>query len=98
MVFYPRELCPHCLSSELEWVPVSGKGRLHSYTVIYQAGNPTFQEDTPYVYALIQLDEGPQMVSNLIDCPIDKAETEMPVVAVYDGVTPEFTLVKFRPA
>ena len=96
--FYPREVCPNCLSSDLEWVTVSGKGRVYSYTIIHQPVNPNFREDAPYIYAMIQLDEGPRMVSNLIDCANDAVSINMPVAAAFDSVTPDVTLVKFRPA
>ena len=95
--FYPRELCPDCLSSDLDWVPASGKGRVYSYTIIHQPAHPTFRGDSPYVYAIIQLDEGPRMVSNIVDCPNDDVSINMPVVAAFDAVTPDTTLVKFRP-
>ncbi len=96
--FYPREVCPNCLSSDLEWVAASGKGRVYAYTIVHQPANPAFREETPYVYAMIQLDEGPRMVSNLVDCPHEEISINMPVAAVFDEVTPETTLVKFRPA
>ena len=98
LFFYPREVCPVCLSSDIDWVQVSGRGRLHSYTVIHQPANPAFRDDAPYVYALVQLDEGPRMIANLVDCPPEQAQIDMPLVAVYDDVTPDVTLVKFRPA
>lgn len=98
LFFYPRELCPECLSSDLEWVPVSGKGRVYSYTVVYQAQHPAFQAEAPYVFAMIQLEEGPKMVSNVVGCPIEQVKVDMPVIAVFDDVTPEVSLVKFRPA
>jgi len=98
LFFYPREVCPVCLGADIDWVTVSGRGRVHSFTVIHQPANPTFREDVPYIYAAIQLDEGPRMIANLIDCPPDAARIDLPVVAVYEDVTPEVTLVKFRPA
>ncbi len=98
LFFYPREVCPFCLSQEIDWVRVSGRGRLHSYTVIHQPANPAFRGDTPYVYAMVQLDEGPRMISNLIDCPLDELQIDMPLVATFEDVTAEVTLVKFRPA
>lgn len=96
--FYPREVCPVCLGSDIDWVTVSGRGRLHSYTVIHQPANPAFRDDVPYIYALIQLAEGPRMIANLVDCPPEQARIDLPVVAVFDDVTPDVTLVKFRPA
>jgi uncharacterized OB-fold protein len=96
--FYPREVCPVCLSSDIDWIEASGRGRLHSFTVIHQPANAAFASDVPYIYALIQLDEGPRMISNLIDCAPADAYVDMPVVADFDDVTPDVTLVKFRPA
>ena len=86
------------MSQDYEWATVSGKGRLHTYTVVHQPANPAFRDDAPHVYAVIQLDEGPRMISNMVDCDFDALQVDMPVVAVYDDVTPEWTLVKFKPA
>ncbi len=97
-VFYPREVCPQCLSSALEWVKASGRGTVYSFTVVRQAAHPGFRGDVPYVLAIIELEEGPRMTSNLVDCKIDDVKVDMPVTAVFDDVTPEATLVKFKPA
>jgi uncharacterized OB-fold protein len=96
--FYPRRECPRCLSSDIGWVKVSGKGRLHSFTIVRQPANPAFRDDVPHAYSVIQLDEGPRMISNMVECDLDALEVDMPVVAVFDAVTPEWTLVKFKPA
>ena len=96
--FYPREECPRCFSRDHEWSRVTGKGRLHSFTIIRQPANPAFRDDAPHVYALVQLDEGPRMVTNIVECEFDDLQVDMPVEAVYDDVTPEWTLVKFKPA
>ena len=96
--FYPREECPRCFSRDHQWSTVSGRGRLHTYTIVRQPANPAFTDDGPHVYALVQLDEGPRMVTNIVECEFDSLQVDMPVVAVYDDVTPEWTLVKFKPA
>jgi len=98
LFFYPREVCPVCLRAEIDWRPVSGRGRVHSFTVIHQPANPAFREDAPYVYAMIQLDEGPRMIANVVGCPVEAVQIDLPVTAVFDDVTPEVTLVKFTPA
>ena len=98
LFFYPRSECPRCLGSDLEWVRVSGRGRLHSFTIINQPANAAFRDDVPYVYALVQLIEGPRMISNLVECDVESVSVDMPVEAVFDDVTPEWTLVKFKPA
>jgi uncharacterized OB-fold protein len=96
--FYPRSECPRCWSTHLEWVKVSGRARLHSFTIVRQPANAAFRDDVPYVYAVVQLDEGPRLVSNIVQCDIDALRVDMPLEAVFDDVTPEWTLVKFKPA
>jgi uncharacterized OB-fold protein len=77
---------------------VSGRGRLHTYTVVYQPANAAFRDDTPYIYAVVQLNEGLRMVSNVVQCEIDAVRVDMPLEAIFEDVTPEWTLVKFKPA
>ncbi|HBJ32524.1 MAG TPA: nucleic acid-binding protein, partial [Dehalococcoidia bacterium] len=57
-----------------------------------------FQEETPYIFAIVQLNEGPRIPTNLLECEIDGVELEMPVEVVFDDVTDDVTLVKFKPA
>jgi uncharacterized protein len=97
--FYPRELCPFCLSQNLEWVPASGKGHLYTYSIIHQPANPAFTGDVPYVYGVVRLIEGVMMPSNVVECQIpDGVTVDMPLTVVFDDVTPEWTLIKFKPA
>jgi hypothetical protein len=96
-VFYPRAGCPYCLSERLEWQQASGKGRVYSYTVVRRAMNPAFAEDVPYVYAIVELDEGPRVTTNVVGCPVEAVRVDMRVKAVYDDITPEATLLKFEP-
>ena len=97
LFFYPRSECPRCLSSNIAWVKVSGRGRLYSFTIVNQPAHAAFREDAPHVYAMVQLDEGPRMISNIVECDHESLEVDMPLVAVFDEVTPEWTLVKFKP-
>ncbi|MGH7964418.1 MAG: Zn-ribbon domain-containing OB-fold protein [Candidatus Binatia bacterium] len=97
-VFYPREVCPECLSSDLKWVKVSGKGTVYSYTIAQAPTHPAFAEDVPYVVAIVELAEGPHVTTNVTGCKPDAVRIGMPVVATFDDVTPEVTLVKFTPA
>jgi uncharacterized protein len=64
-VFVPRTFCEHCLGTGLEWVPVSGKGFVVTFTVVWRAQTPAFE--TPYVVAVVRLDEGCEMMTNLVD-------------------------------
>jgi len=73
--FMPRFACPACWSEDLEWVEASGSGTVHSFTVIRRASDPAFADRVPYVVALIDLAEGPRMVTNIVgdtalDCAI----------------------------
>lgn len=64
--FLPRFLCPACWSTELDWIQASGHGKVHSFTVIRRAPLPAFVGRVPYVVALIDLDEGPRMMANIL--------------------------------
>src|SRR5882757_209972 len=59
--FMPRYLCPECWSDDLEWVESSGRGRVHSFSVVHRAPTPVHMANAPYVIALVDLDEGPRM-------------------------------------
>ncbi len=98
--FYPRGMSPFTLSGNLSWEAVSGKGVLHAFTIVHANRAPGFAEELPYVVALIELEEGVRMMSNLIDVQADPEHVKigMPVELVYDDVTNEITLPKFRPA
>ena len=98
--FYPRETCVQCLHGleDLEWTRVSGMGRVYSFTIVHQPADQAFVDDVPYVFAIIQLDEGPRMPGNVVglsdphDCHIN-----MRVNVLFDDVTPTTTLAKWEP-
>lgn len=94
-VYYPRERCPHCFSTQLEWKPVTGRGKVYSYTVVHRASHRSFAD--PYVLAIVELEEGPRLTTNIVAEP-SQVRVDMPVVVQFDDVTPEHTLVKFKPA
>jgi len=97
--WYPRAACPSCLREDWEWAPVSGKARLHTFTIVRQPGNPAFEDDVPYVYAVVQLDEGVRMISTIVDYELpDDVAVDMRLEASFDDITDQWTLVKFRPA
>lgn len=64
-VLYPRPRCPHCHADDLHWVRASGRGRLYSYVINHIAA-PGWEGETPYVVAVVQLEEGPRMLSTLV--------------------------------
>ena len=98
-VFYPRDVCPgpECFGvGTLEWVESTGKGSVYSYTISYQPAHPGFADDVPYVLAIVELDEGWRMNTNIVNCDHDSIEIGARVEVVWDDVTPEFTLPKFQ--
>jgi uncharacterized OB-fold protein len=94
-IYYPRDRCPHCLSDQLQWQPVSGRGKVYSYTVVRRASTRSFS-DKPYVLAIVELDEGPRMTTN-VEAPPEAVKVGMPVTVCFDDVTADRTLVKFKP-
>lgn len=95
--FYPRALAPRTLSSDLEWFEASGRGAVYSFTVDRRGTAAAFAAKAPYVIAIVELEEGPHITTNIVGCPIEDVRIGMPVEAVYDDVSEEITLVKFRP-
>jgi uncharacterized protein len=96
--FHPRTLCTACMSSRTEWVRCKGTGKIYTFTVTYQNQASGFRDSLPYVMAWVEVDEGLKMLTNIVDCPPEQVKIGMPVEAVFDDVTPEVTLVNFRPA
>ena len=95
--YYPRALCPSCLSDRIEWVRASGKGTVYTFTVTHQNQSPGFRDSLPYVMAYVELAEGVRMLSNIVGCAPDAVRIGMPVEVVFEDVTPDVTLPKFRP-
>lgn len=96
--FYPRPYCPNCLSDNTEWRTVSGKGTLHTY-VINQRPAPGFEDESPYVIAIVKLDEGPHLMSNIVgvEPKPENLPAGMPVEVVFEDVNEQITLPKFQP-
>ncbi len=96
-IFYPKMYCPECLSSHLEWVRASGKGKVYSFMTVHGFQPTEFAADVPYVVAIVELEEGVRMMSNIVGCPPDRVRCDMEVGVVFEKVTDAFTLPKFRP-
>jgi len=94
-IFYPRSLCPHCMSDRIEWIAASGKGTIYSYTVVHQSP-AAFADIVPYVVALINLDEGVRLMSRVVDSAPADVKIGAPVEVVFEDVTPEISLPQFR--
>jgi uncharacterized OB-fold protein len=96
--FYPRPLCPHCLSRAVSWVPVSGRGRLHTFVINYRPPRK-FPTQDPIIIGIVELDEGPRLLTNIVGIAADPAQLrcDLPVEVVFEDITDEITLPKFRP-
>ncbi len=96
--FYPRALCPHCHSDALEWSDARGTGSIYSYTVARRPAGPAFKDATPYVVAVVDLDEGARMMTNLLIDDVESVRIGQRVNVVFDAVTDDVTLPRFKPA
>ena len=94
----PRPYCPDCRSRAFEWTAVSGRGRVYTYTISYAPVLPAFEARVPFNAVVVQLDEGPFMVTNLVDWPIGRdIPIGMPVEAVFVDIDDELTIPQYRP-
>jgi uncharacterized OB-fold protein len=98
--FYPRAICPNCFSRNTEWFQSSGKGTLYAFAIVRRAPTPAFADMVPFVTAFVELEGGVRIPTNLVDAGDDETKIKigMPVEVVFDDVTPEIALPKFKPA
>ncbi|MFH1480865.1 MAG: Zn-ribbon domain-containing OB-fold protein [Pseudomonadota bacterium] len=94
----PSIICPQCHSKETEWITASGKGRLYTYVVYHKAFHPGFANDLPYVVAVVELDEGPHLLTNMVGCNPGELHCDMLVEVLWEDITEEVSLPKFRPS
>lgn len=96
--YYPRAICPHCLSLETEWVKAIGRGRVYTFTVTYQNRHWAFKDKTPYVLAYVELEEGVRMMTNIVQCRPEEVHIGMPVEVVFEDLADRIALPKFKPS
>lgn len=96
-IFYPRISCPFCFSGELEWVEASGRGTVYSFSVVKNNSPSAFMADMPFVIAIVRLEEGVRMMTNIVGCDPEAVRCDMPVQVVFEKLTDEVTLPKFKP-
>jgi len=97
--FPPRPFCPRCGSRDVSWFRASGRARLHTYVINYRPA-PGFEDEAPYAIAVVELEEGPRMMSNIVgvEQSPEALVADMPLQVTFDRVSDEITLPKFRPA
>ncbi|MES2415311.1 MAG: Zn-ribbon domain-containing OB-fold protein [Pseudomonadota bacterium] len=96
--FYQQAICRQCGSEQLEHRPASGMGKVHSFSVVHRAPGPAFKQDVPYAVLLVELDEGPRMISSLVKADVDSVVFDMRVQLVCEDAGGGITLPRFRPA
>jgi len=95
--YYPRPFCPKCWSTNVDWLDAAGTGTLYTYSVVHSNDLPAFRDRVPYVVAIVDLDEGPRMETNIVDCPLDELRVGMRVTVAFEDEG-EIVLPRFRPA
>lgn len=80
---YPRGHCVRCFAPDPEWVEAAGSGRLHTFSVVRRTSDPSFADDLPYVFGIVELDEGPRLAVNVVDTPLEELACDLPVRIVF---------------
>ncbi len=92
----PRPNCPSCGSENLEWLESPGKGTIYTFTITRQLVSRAFVGRLPWAVVEVELEEGINLISNLVECDPEEIEIGMPVEVIFEEVNEEFTLPKFR--
>jgi uncharacterized protein len=93
--FPPVVLCRECLAEDHDWVPTSGTGTIYSYVIQHRPATPAFIDDLPYVVAVVELDEGPLMLTNIVGADVADLEVGKRVQVQFVDASPEITLYPF---
>lgn len=96
--YYQQGMCRRCGGERLEHRPASGRGKVHSFSVVHRAPGPAFKRDVPYAVLLVELEEGPRMISSLAGADPESVTFDMPVELACEKASDEITLPRFRPA
>ena len=97
-IWYPRLTCPRCLGSAVEWREASGAATVHACSIQWKPGAGRVEEDGPYVVALVDLDEGVRMMTNVVECPPTDVTVGMRVALTWEPLSDGRHLPMFRPA
>jgi uncharacterized OB-fold protein len=99
VIWYPRPFCPQCASTRVEWIEASGHGTVYSFTVNRRgvADLPAYRDAGVYVLAYVELDEGPRVMTNVVDCDPDGVRIGQRVEVVFHDTGQGNALPRFRP-
>jgi len=96
--WHPRPRCPNCGSEHVDWVHASGKGAVHTFTIVRQSADPYFRTKVPYVVAMIDLDEGVRIMTNVVDTPLEALAVGMRVEVLFEPAGGGIAIPLFRRA
>jgi uncharacterized protein len=95
--FPPSQRCAHCLSTDFDWQEASGRGRIYSFVVFHRVYHPAFESDVPYAVAIVELDEGPRLLANIVGTPPDDVRCDAHVRVIFEDrgevTIPQFAMV-----
>lgn len=94
----PLPICPACHAKDYTWTPVSGRGVVYSYTVVHHPAHVAVADKVPYVVILVDLEEGPRVVSNIRNCDPEALAVGMPVSLIFEEIAEGVVLPQFEPA
>ena len=97
-LWHPLVQCPQCLSFNLAYDKISGRGKLFSYSIVKYNPSPAWSDAVPYVVATVEMEEGIRMKFHLVNCALEDVKVGLPVKMIFNDVTPECTLPQFEPA
>jgi uncharacterized OB-fold protein len=92
----PGPVCPFCFSDAILWRKAAGTGMITSFTIVHKAWFPAFDAEIPYNVVQVELDEGPRLTANVVGAPNEAIAVGRKVRVVFDDVTPDVTLPRFR--
>ncbi|WP_328318071.1 Zn-ribbon domain-containing OB-fold protein [Streptomyces sp. NBC_00388] len=93
---YPREFCPHCWSEDVTWERASGRATLYTWSVVHRNDLPPFGERVPYVAAVVDLAEGPRLMTEIVDCPPERLRIGMALDVTFSEPAPGVHVPVFR--
>lgn len=96
VIWYPRTFCPRCHTEGVEWVDASGEGTVYSFAITRKGDGP-WREVAPYVLAYVELDEGPRVLTNIVDCDVDAVSVGQRVKVTFDAAEGGVAVPRFRP-
>lgn len=95
IIWYPRAICPNCHAMDVEWIEASGRGSIYSFTVVRRGG---YARGTDYVLAYVELDEGPRIMTNIVDWSPDDLSCGQAVEVVFHDTGQGSALPRFKPS